>query len=97
MTLDEALELAVLGYRVRHDGLQQNAYIHYDFNGWRIQFVHDGRKGSSSGWDWNEDDKKADWYTVGEEKVEAWPDFVQTNWNIKQGINKVDPEEIGAG
>jgi hypothetical protein len=50
LTLDEALEAAVWGYRVRSPSIAPNAYIHYEFNGWRIQFVHDGREGSSSGW-----------------------------------------------
>lgn len=50
LTCDEALEAAVLGYRVRCKSLQADAYIYYQFDGWRMQFVHDGREGSSSGW-----------------------------------------------
>jgi hypothetical protein len=51
LTCDEALEATVLGYKVRSPSIAPNAYIHYPGEGgWRIQFVHDGRDGSSSGW-----------------------------------------------
>jgi hypothetical protein len=50
LTCDEALEASILGYRVRCKSLQAEAYVHYVGEGWRIQFVHDGREGSSCAW-----------------------------------------------
>jgi hypothetical protein len=50
LTLDEALSAAVLGDRVTCDLLPKGSYIHYEFNGWRHEFSHNGRIGSSSAW-----------------------------------------------
>jgi hypothetical protein len=50
LTIDEALEASVLGYRVTCDLLQAGSYIHYVFNGWRHEFSHAGQIGSSSAW-----------------------------------------------
>ena len=93
MKLKEALGKAVIGFKVRHDGMQAGSYIHYpDFNGFRIQFVFEnGHLGSSSQWAGpDKSDKEANWYVIGEDKVEPWPDFVQTNWNVEAAINVVD-------
>jgi hypothetical protein len=57
MTLDEALEAAVLGERVRADTMQPGSYVDYHFNGWRRNF----ESGSSSGWHQTEADKAAEW------------------------------------
>jgi hypothetical protein len=97
MTLDEALEKAVLGFKVRHEGLQAGAYIYYEFEGWRIQFTHNGRKGSSSGWHWDDygdQDKVDTWYCLdADPNNPGWPDFVQTNWDIEAAADRIDPEE----
>jgi hypothetical protein len=92
MTYDDAMTKAILGFRVRHDGMTPRSYIYYNFNGFRIQFVfEDGQKGSHSPWAGPYDaDKEADWHVIGEEKVEAWPDFVQTNWNVDAAIDVPD-------
>lgn len=50
LTCDEALEASVIGYRVRCASLPPEAFVHYVFDGWRLQHVHDGREGSSSRW-----------------------------------------------
>jgi hypothetical protein len=50
LSLDEALSAAVLGYRVTCDILPAGSYVHYEFNGWRHEFSHNGRIGSSSAW-----------------------------------------------
>lgn len=86
LTCDEALEATVLGYRVRCPSIAPNAYIHYPGDGgWRIQFVHDGREGSSSGWTPDRHDFiKNDWYIVplpSEVKRDAWGKPVQ-QWPI---------------
>ena len=98
MTYDEAISKCILGYRVRHDGMTPRSYLYYEFNGIRIQFVFEsGEKGSSSLWAGPFDaDKEADWKTIGEEKVEAWPGFVQTCWDVDLAKNIVDEplEEI---
>ena len=64
LTIDEALEAAVLGYHVTSPSIQEGAYVHYEFNGWRIQFVHDGRLGSSSGWTPEPHNQIAEWSIV---------------------------------
>jgi hypothetical protein len=92
MNVNQALEKAVLGFRVRHDGMQKGSYIYYEFDGWRIQFTNDGRKGSSSGWWADESDKRDDWYVIGE-NIDAWPDFVQTNWNVEAAVDEIVEEE----
>lgn len=38
LTLDEALEAAVLGYRVTSDRLAAGSFLTYNFNGWRHEF-----------------------------------------------------------
>lgn len=85
LTLDEALEAAVLGYHVTSPSIAPNAYIHYEFQGWRIQFVHDGREGSSSGWTFGREDQIVEWSIVPDReeptKRDAWGKPVQ-QWPI---------------
>ena len=92
MTYDDAYTKAVLGFRIRHDGMTPRSYLYYNFKGLYIQFVNeDGQKGSSSLWAGPSDaDKEANWHVIGEEKIEAWPDFVQTNWNVDTAIDVPD-------
>ena len=61
MTLDEALEAAVLGERVTSDTLQPGAWIEYNFAGWRKEWP------SGSGCDFRPDDRDraAEWRIVG--------------------------------
>lgn len=55
-TCDQALSLAVTGYRVRAKDMQPGAYVDYQFAGWRINFPG----GSSSGWTARERDYAAE-------------------------------------
>jgi hypothetical protein len=61
LTIDEALEASVLGYRVTCDLLQAGSYIHYVFNGWRHEFSHAGQIGSSSAWTADETHSNVRW------------------------------------
>lgn len=86
LTCDEALEASVMGYHVASPSIAPNAYIHYEFQGWRIQFVHDGREGSSSGWTPDRHNFiKDDWYIVPDReeapKRDAWGKPVQ-QWPV---------------
>jgi hypothetical protein len=95
MTLDEALEKVVLGFRARHDGMQPESFIYYEFNGFRIQFVHDGKFGSSSGWWAEEHDKEADWYvTETAVSATAWPELAQVVWDIDAALNEAEEAPI---
>lgn len=98
MNIDDALSKAVDGFRVRHDGLPEGAFICYNFDGWRIQFSHNGKLGSSCNYqpdDYPERDHVENWYVIDANKnPTCWPDFVQTNWDIDAAIDRVDPEDI---
>lgn len=76
LTCDEALEATVLGYRARAPSMCAGAYIHYPGEGgWRMQFVHDGREGSSCGWEPDRSNWLEDWEIVplpSEVKRDAW-------------------------
>lgn len=97
MTLDEALSKAVDGFKVRHNGMTNGAYIYYNFKGFRIQFADiQGRIGGGSSSLWAgpvDDDKEADWYVLDADPNKPWPDFVQTNWDVDAAVDKIDPEE----
>lgn len=62
LTVDDALSLAVMGYRVRAKDMQPGAYIDYQFAGWRINFPG----GSSSGWSRRSHDETVEWHVVDE-------------------------------
>jgi hypothetical protein len=75
LTFDEATEAAVWGYRVRCPSLPAEAYIHYEFDGLRIQFVHNGVEGSSSGWRASREAQLDEWAIVplpSELKRDGW-------------------------
>jgi hypothetical protein len=80
LTIDEALEAAVLGYRVRHDGMQAGSYIHYEFNGWRHEFSHDGKAGSSYAWTIDDEAKRASWniFELKPPQLDSWGRPVQS-------------------
>jgi hypothetical protein len=64
LTLNEALEAATIGYRVRCDLLTEDAFVYYAFDRYRIQFADiRGRigNGSNSAWDWTPAHKSAEW------------------------------------
>lgn len=94
MTLDEALEKVVLGYFARHDGMASNAYIYYEFQGWRMGFNHDGRIGSSSNWWADETDLEANWYITNAIVPAAWGNFQTICWDIEAAVD-VPPEIHG--
>ena len=62
LNVDDALSLAVIGYRVRAKDMQPGAYIDYQFAGWRIHFPG----GSSSGWSRRSHDETVEWHVVDE-------------------------------
>lgn len=75
LTFEEACEAAVVGYRVRCPSLPAEAYVHYQFDGLRIQFVHNGREGSSSGWSADRTQQLDEWQIVplpSELKRDKW-------------------------
>lgn len=82
-TLDEALSLAVCGYRVRATNMQEGAYIDYQFAGWRINF----EGGSSSGWTPRDLDRASEWQVVEDEpKPEPQPESAK--WGFTPGAGK---------
>jgi hypothetical protein len=66
MTLDEALEAAMLGDRVRASNMQPGSYVDYNFNGWRRNFAG----GSSSAFTFTDHDREAEWCIVGHSIVD---------------------------
>ncbi|QJD54482.1 hypothetical protein P9A30_gp40 [Sphingomonas phage Lucius] len=73
LTLDQALEATVLGYRVRADDMQPGAYIDYQFAGFRINFPG----GSSSGWSSRPHDETVEWHVIDDpEPVKVEMTFV---------------------
>jgi hypothetical protein len=74
LSFDEALSAAVIGFRVTCDLLPKGSYIHYEFNGWRHEFSHNGRIGSSSAWTFDDTHKAARWRTfeLREPKRDSW-------------------------
>lgn len=60
LTLDQALEAAVLGYNVRAVDMQPGAFINYNFAGFRINF----EGGSSSGWSRRSHDETVAWHVI---------------------------------
>jgi hypothetical protein len=98
LTCDEALEATVLGYKVRSPSIPANAYIHYPGEGgWRIQFVHDGRDGSSSGWTPDRPNWLEEWSIVPDKDDtprDAWGKPV-TQWpidNFRHGF-RINPHD----
>lgn len=72
LTLAQALEAAVLGYRVRAVDMQDGSFINYNFAGFRINF----EGGSSSGWSRRPHDETVAWHVIDEpepSKPEAKP------------------------
>lgn len=68
LTVDDALSLAVMGYKVRASDMQEGAFIDYNFNGWRIHFPG----GASSGWSQRPHDATVDWHVIDDEHVDAY-------------------------
>lgn len=81
-TCDEALSLAVCGYRVRAKDMQEGAFVDYNFAGWRINFPG----GSSSGWHARDIDYAAEWEVVEDAKPE--PEPVVPKWGFTPGKGK---------
>lgn len=88
MTIDEALNEAILGSRVRAKGMQPGSYIDYHFNGWRINFP----SGSSSDFVTQKETYADDeWEVIGEEPkptLDSWgrPVIVGADWGAKPAI-----------
>src|SRR5690348_8646869 len=80
MTYDEALSKAVLGFKVRRIDWPDNHYVYYAFDGWCIT------KGNSSG-PWYGKNKSGEWIVI-DDKVEPWPAFAQTNWNVDAAVDE---------
>lgn len=71
MKLDEALSLTIVGYHVRHDGMDKGAFIHYEFRG----FERNGKP-----WTWNEADEAADWQVINP-SIDMVNGLCQTLWD----------------
>lgn len=89
LTLDDALSLTVLGYRVRADDMQDGAYIDYNFSGFRINFPG----GSSSGWSKRAHDETVDWRVIDEPVVAPKPEAPKWGRAIPNSVEvrHVDP------
>lgn len=88
MTLDEALEAAVCGSRVRAANMQPGAYVDYQFNGWRINFAG----GASSGWHPTDIDREAEWEDVpiGPPPRNAWGQPVFSEFDPAKHVGSSD-------
>jgi hypothetical protein len=79
MTLDEALSKTIIGYKARHFGMASGAFIHYDFDGFKI---------NGKPFYWNEEDKAADWYIIDAIAPK------DTNWDVGAAIDIVEDDVI---
>lgn len=68
LTCDDALSLAVLGYKVRAVDMGEGTFVDYNFNGWRINHA----SGASSGWSARTIDYAADWHVLPDEHYDAY-------------------------
>ena len=83
LTLDDALSLAVLGYKVRAVDMQPGSFIDYQFAGWRINFD----SGSSSGWSKRPHDETVDWHVIDDVHVEAYKRAVAESFDEPVGMD----------
>lgn len=88
LTVDDALSLAVMGYKVRASDMQEGAFIDYNFAGWRIHFPG----GASSGWSQRSHDATVDWHVIEDEHVNAYKRVIME----RDGIVERDQAEAKA-
>lgn len=86
LTLDDALSLAVLGYKVRASDMQDGAFIDYNFAGWRIHFPG----GASSGWSQRAHDATVDWHVIDDVHVDAYKRVIAERDAEETKVVKVD-------
>ena len=68
LTCDDALSLAVLGYKVRAEDMAEGTFVDYNFNGWRIHHA----AGASSGWSQRTHDYSVNWHVLPDEHYDAY-------------------------
>jgi hypothetical protein len=68
LTCDDALSLAVIGYKVRAVDMAEGTFVDYNFAGWRINHA----AGASSGWSARTIDYAADWHVLPDEHYDAY-------------------------
>lgn len=82
LTLDDALSLAVLGYKVHAVDMQPGSFIDYNFAGWRINFD----SGSSSGWSQRPHDATVEWRVIDDVHVNAYKAAVAESFDEPEGL-----------
>ena len=75
MHLFDALSKAVGGYKVRHPDMPTGSFVHYDFDGFKI---------NNKPFHWTDEDKAADWYII--DAIAP----VGTNWDVGAAIDVID-------
>lgn len=88
LTCDDALSLAVLGYKVRAVDMGEGTFVDYNFNGWRINHA----SGASSGWSARTIDYAADWHVLPDEHYDAYKRVIME----RDGIVERDKAEANA-
>lgn len=83
LTLDQALEAAVLGYNVRAVDMQPGSFINYNFAGFRINFD----SGSSSGWRQRDHDATVEWRVIDDVHVETYKRAVAESFDEPVGMD----------
>lgn len=86
MTLDEALSLTIVGYRVRHDGMAEGDYINYNFDGFK-------RNGKWLFY-WDEDDFTANWEVLNP-SIDKVPGLCQTLWDVNLVSSDIEEAPFG--
>lgn len=88
LTCDDALSLAVLGYKVRAVDMGEGTFVDYNFAGWRINHA----SGASSGWSARSIDYAADWHVLPDEHYDAYKRVIME----RDGIVERDKAEANA-
>lgn len=81
LTLDDALSLTIIGYRVRAADMPEGTFIDYNFNGFRINHA----AGASSGWTSRPHDETVNWHVLDDEHYDAYK-------RVLAERDKVEPE-----
>ena len=88
LTCDDALSLAVLGYKVRAVDMAEGSFVDYNFAGWRINHA----AGASSGWSQRSHDYAVDWHVIDDVHVDAYKRVIME----RDGIVERDKAEANA-
>ncbi|QJD54425.1 hypothetical protein P9A28_gp39 [Sphingomonas phage Eidolon] len=92
LTCDDALSLAVIGYKVRAVDMAEGTFVDYNFAGWRINHA----AGASSGWSARSIDYAAEWHVLPDEHYDAYKRVIaerdKAEANTKWGRPTVAPD-----